>query len=63
MPIGTLFLKGEFNNEERATEWFEMSTEMSTGHSYSHYRIELYLEPASEAEEKTVYNYLDSKYR
>jgi coproporphyrinogen III oxidase-like Fe-S oxidoreductase len=52
IPKGTLFFKGSWNEEEKAFEYFDMTTEMLNGNSYSHYRIEEYLEPSSSEEEQ-----------
>lgn len=58
---GKIYLRGNFNEEEQAHEFFDMTTEMETGKTFSQYiQDESSLEEASEEETEKVIEYLMS---
>lgn len=56
---GKVYLKGDFNQEENAYEYFDMTTEIETGHSYSQYIFDdAELERATDEERTSVIEYI-----
>ena len=58
---GTLFLRGGFSKDENSVEYFEMTTEMKTGHSYSYYNVpNEYITKACKEDQVKVRIFLES---
>jgi hypothetical protein len=59
MPAETILYKGELGSEGEGIEYFDITTEMQTGCSISHYAIpDEYLEQANEEQTKKALDFL-----